>query len=44
LGAAWSPNQEILLLATGNNSIISMDANFDPLNEVPIDDNNETIE
>lgn len=30
----WSPDQEIVLLGTGHDSIIAMTRDFDPLTEV----------
>jgi len=43
LGFSYSPNQEILVIATGNHTLISFDTSFDVISEVHIDDNPDTF-
>ncbi|EGR32772.1 inhibitor of kappa light polypeptide gene enhancer in b- kinase complex-associated protein, putative [Ichthyophthirius multifiliis] len=43
LGFSYSPNQDVIVIATGNNTLITLDNNFDIQNEVPLNDNNEEI-
>ncbi|XP_013379508.1 elongator complex protein 1 [Lingula anatina] len=33
---SWSPDQELVVLSTGNNTLIMMTKDFDPLTEVPM--------
>ena len=40
--ASWSPNEERLIIATGNKTLLIMDTEFDAKNETTIDDGDET--
>ncbi|KRX06033.1 WD40-repeat-containing domain [Pseudocohnilembus persalinus] len=44
LGAQWSPNQEQLIIASRSSNLVSLNTNFDILNEVPIDEEKENVQ
>ena len=41
--ALWSPNQEHLLIATNNKSLILLDVHLDLIKEVPLDEDEALI-
>ena len=41
--ALWSPNQEHLIIATNNKSLILLDVHFDFIKEIPLDDDDSLI-